>query len=93
MARKPAKAAASLPDLGHARDSKEIRTVGVREFRANFRDICDFGAPVIVKRGRYVAGVFFPGNLNVWNRRESRTAMVQEIVEEFPNVKRKLEKE
>lgn len=54
------------------RSEVPIRRIGVREFRTNFKALCDAEQPLIVCRGRRVVGVFLPCLLNWWEGENQR---------------------
>jgi hypothetical protein len=45
----------------------EVESVGVREFRAKFRDYCGAHDVLIVTRGRYEVAVVLPVKLGYWS--------------------------
>jgi hypothetical protein len=49
------------------KDAPPLCKVGVREFRATIKQICEAGEPVLVTRGRSVCGVFVPVESQYWS--------------------------
>lgn len=91
MARKPAKAAASLPDPEAAPEPQAVREVSTREFRANLRAIIEAGEPVIIRAGRSISGIFFPLDFHAWWNSEERPRKIAKLRRDFPSVVRAVE--
>jgi hypothetical protein len=60
VARKPKTTPAPAPPPIHAAAFKEIRRVGVKEFRDTFHAIEERGEPVVVYCGAEICGAYFP---------------------------------
>jgi len=75
MAHKAASVKKSSEPLPGVEEFREVGRIGTRELRNRFREMCEYGAPLIVTRGRREVAALIPINLSWYiNRGEVRAA-------------------